>query len=219
MTTPNRRRLDIHDLVHELCDKHQHREYYLRRKKPRYHITDNPPLIVQLKAAATPNSSVESGAARPAASKPSAAIDAIDTLNRIDHDAATWIRRLGEDDAGNTIACIRQLHALTASQDRCGRRTPQRDTHGRVICCTYHRIEADIRRWWSWARVTTRWDLAPWQPDNTCPLCGERGSMRVRLVEQLATCVNDACRETWDDTTIGLLAEHIRAENHEDQAS
>lgn len=194
------RRPDIHDMTRELCDSTQHREQYMRKHKPRYHTTTNPPLLVQLKAAATPNPTVEAGTTRPAASKPSAAIDAIDTLTRIDHEAAAWLRHLGQDDPGNTIACVRQLAALAMSQP----------SH-------YRRIEHDIRRWWSWARIITRWDLPAWQPHNTCPLCGERGTIRVKINEKLATCVNDTCRETWDEATIGLLAEHIRTENHDTQ--
>lgn len=209
------RRLDLHDLVRELCESTLNREFYMRKRKPRYHVTLNPPLLVQLSAASTPKPSVESGAARPAASKPSAAIEAIDTLLRIDDQAAAWVRRLGQDDPGNTVKCVAQLGALAAGQDHCGRKTPRRDEDGRVICCTYHCIESDVRRWWSWARVVTRWDLPPWQPDNTCPLCGTRGSLRVRVVERLAVCTEDQCRETWDEATIGLLADHIRAENHE----
>lgn len=215
------RRMDLYDLVRELCEKTQHWEFYMRKRKPRHHVTTNPPLLVQLAAASTPNPSVEAGASRPAASKPSAAIDAIDTLMRIDHEAAAWVRRLGQDDPGNTIRCVVQVGALAVAQDRCDRASAKRDEHGRVICCAYHRIETDVRRWWSWARIVTRWDLPPWQPDNTCPLCGARGTLRVRAVERLATCTEDACRETWDETTIGLLADHIRAENHEgeEQAS
>jgi Zn-finger nucleic acid-binding protein len=48
-----------------------------------------------------------------------------------------------------------------------------------------------------------------------CPVCDVRRSLRVNLSLQTALCVE--CREVWDSTTIGLLAEHIRAENMEDE--
>lgn len=211
--TTIRRRLDLIDLIRELTEQHQHRQFYMRKKKPRYHTTNNPPLLDQLADAIEPKSSVEAGTARPATSRPSAALDAIDTAIRIDTDAARWLRHLGQDDPGNTLECVRQLGALAVSTDHCGRAKP----HGN--CCTYHRIESDVRRWWSWARIVTRWDLPAWQPDNTCPLCGTRGTLRVRVTEKLATCIDDTCRETWDDTTIGLLADHIRAENHDTQVA
>ncbi|MEV6413859.1 hypothetical protein [Kribbella sp. NPDC051718] len=219
MTGP--RRLDLHDLVRELCEETKHYEFYMRKLKAKHHVTVNPPLLVQLAAASTPKASVEAGTLRPAGSKPSAAIEAIDALMRIDRDAAAWLRSLGEDDPGNVIQCVVSLAAL-APQNRCARSKPQRDEHTKwVTCCRYHQIEVDVRRWWSWARVVTRWDLPPWTPDNTCPLCGTRGSLRVRVVDRLAVCAEDECRETWDETTIGLLADHIRAENHEgeEQAS
>lgn len=209
MTTA-RRRLDLFDLIRELTENHQHRELYFRKKKPRYHITNNPSLLEQLGDAIEPKASVESGTARPAASKPSAALDAIDTLIRIDTEAARWLRHLGEDDPGNTTTCVRHLGALAVSAEHCGRK-PRGD------CCTYHAIERDTRRWWTWARIITRWDLPAWQPDNTCPLCGNRGTLRVRVTEKLATCID--CRETWDDTTIALLADHIRTENHDTQVA
>lgn len=210
------RRLDLHDLVRELCEETVHREFYMRKRKPKHHVTINPPLLVQLAAAATPKSSVESGASRPAASKPSAALEAIDTMMRIDHDAAAWLRSLGEDDPGNVISCVLRLGALAVS-DRCERAKGSRGDQAWISCCRYHQVEADVRRWWSWARVVTRWDLPPWTPDNTCPLCGTRGSLRVRVADRLAVCTEDHCRETWDEITIGLLAEHIRAENNEDE--
>lgn len=212
------RRLDLVDLVRELTQTTQHHELYMRKQRPRHHVTTNPPLLVQLSAASTPKASVESGTSRPAASKPSAAIEAIDTLLRIDHYAAAWLRSLGEDDPGNVIQCVVRLGAL-AAQDHCIRSTPRRNEIGWVVCCRYHQIEADVRRWWTWARVVTRWDLPPWQPDNTCPLCGNRGTLRVRIAERLAMCSEDACRETWDETTIGLLADHIRAENHDTEVA
>jgi hypothetical protein len=211
-------RPDLHDMVRELCEYTKHRElFWGRRRGARYHVTENPPLLVQLKAAATPKASVDAGTARPAASKPSAAIDSIDTLLEIDSQAAAWLRALGEDDPGNVIRCVVQVGALAVSQEHCGRKAPKRDEHGHVICCTYHEIESDVRRWWSRARVVTSWDQPPFRPDNTCPICGERGTLRIRAEEQLAMCID--CRAVWDAETLGLLAAHIRAENHEDQAS
>lgn len=211
------RRPDLHDLVRELTEVTQHRELYLRKRSVRYHVTLNPPLLVQLAAAATPKASVDAGIARPSSSRPAASIESIDTLIRIDRDAAAWLRSLGEDDPGNVIQCVVRLGAL-AVQERCDRDTGKRDREsGWINCCRYHQVEADVRRWWGWARIITRWDLPPFQPANTCPLCGTRGSLRVRVAEQLATCTEDQCRETWDQDTIGLLADHIRRENHEDE--
>lgn len=213
--TTRPRRLELIDLIRELTQTTNHRELYIRKRAPRYHVTSNPPLLVQLKAAATPNPAVEAGTTRPAASKPSAAIDCIDTLNRITQQATTWLQELHHPNPNNVIRTITQLGALAPNVDHCGRRTPRRDPDHQVRCCTNHRIEADTRRWWTWARIATRWDLPPWQPHNTCPYCGTLGALRIRLADQIATCTNDDCRMAWDETTIGLLAVHIRTENHD----
>jgi hypothetical protein len=214
------RRPDLHDMVRELCEYTQHRELFWGRKRgARYHVTTHPPLLVQLSAASTPKASVESGTMRPATSKPAAALDAVDTLLRIDRDAAAWLRALGQDDPGNVIRCVRELGALAAGLHHCGRATPRRDENGWASCCTYHQVEDDVRRWRSWARVTTRWDLPPWRPHNTCPLCGSRGTLWVRVADRTAMCTGEGCWQFWDEATFGLLVEHIRAENHEDQAS
>lgn len=191
-------KLELVDMVGELCERTHHREpYFLTLTGPTlHHSTIAPPLILQLLDAVEPSSSAESGSgvARVAASRPAAAIDAIDTAVRIEADAARWHRMLRNDDAGETVDLVRRLLPFAL---------------------TDHQIAKDIKRWWTWARVATGWDRPAWQPDNTCPLCGVRGTLRVRVVEQLATCTNDTCRETWDSENIGLLAEHIKSENHE----
>lgn len=204
-------KIELVDMVRELCEPTQHREpyYVVLTGKTLYHATYAPPLMLQLFDAVEPSSSAEggSGVARIAASRPAARIDAIDTAFRIQIDSARWLRKLGLDDvSGDAVDLIRRL-APAAVGDHCHRPKPPPG------CCVHH----DIRRWWTWARIVTGWDLAAWQPDNTCPLCGVRGTLRVRLVEKLATCINDNCRETWDEATIGLLADHIRSENHEDE--
>ena len=209
---------------------------------PRYHRTVEPPLLVQLYQSVEPSSSAEAGTSRPASSRPAARLDAIDTANRIDNSVDVWLNRLditsvrvdrgrpageplteAELKLQDSIARLRHLASLGPSLEFCGWPAPHaRDPDtGRPRCCVSHELEADITKWWTWARVVTGWDTPAWQPANTCPLCGTRGTLRVRLDEQRATCVNDACRETWDSFTIGLLAAHIRTENndHEGTAS
>lgn len=191
-------KLDLVDMVRELCESTKHRQPYITEETAatRYHSSIAPPLILQLLDAVEPSSSTEagSGVARIAASRPAAAIDAIDTAFKIAVDAARWCRVLGVDDIDDTIPLVRRLlpHALQNKD-----------------------LAEDIHRWWTWARVITGWDRPAWQPANTCPICGVRGTLRVRVVERLATCTG--CRETWDELNIGLLAEHIQTENHENE--
>lgn len=199
--------LDVVDMVAELTRPHAHAEgYRLKVNKMivgRRHQTRVPSLIHQLQHASPSGEGVgRSGAYE---SRPVARVEALDALVRIDLAAARWIRELGEDDPGTTIDCVTLLGSLLPSADRCKKRRGGRD------CCTAHAIEHDIRRWYAQARVVTGWDTAPWRPDATCPLCGVRGSLRIRLEDRAAVCAD--CHETWDSTTYQELAGHIRAES------
>ncbi len=208
-------RLDLHAYITQLTRWHTHRE-------PRSyddggtrwtddHITQQPPLIDQvLGTVGTRGQGGEIGTTAPT-SKPTANLDAIDCGIRIDLAAARWIRDLGEDDPGDTIACVLQLHGLTASVHRCTRTTGRRG----LDCCTWHAIEVDVRSWWIQARVLSGWETASRRLDGTCPLCGVRGDVRVRYSSGVGTCM--ACHEVWGPDTIGLLADHMRAEAEEER--
>lgn len=128
-------------------------------------------------------------------SRPAARLEVIDAVTRIDREAAGWVRKLGHDDPGSTKRVLSLLAGLLPGVDARNR----------------HLLEDDVRRWWCAARVLSGWDAENWRPDNTCPLCGHRGALRVRLVERVAICAE--CGSTWVPSTIGLLADHIRAEN------
>jgi hypothetical protein len=207
---------DIHTIVRQLCDWHTHRQPYVHTADgttwETAHITQVPPLITQL-AEANP-ASTGAGAGKPA-SRPAANIEALDTLIHIDLAAARWVRDLGEDDHGDTIACVRKVYSLAASAHYCGR-TKAVIEDRKVVCCTVHSIERDIRHWWTQARIVSGWDTAAWAPNNTCPMCGERRTLRIRPDDQTGMCTG--CRETWDATNIGLLAEHVRLENGDEVA-
>jgi hypothetical protein len=202
---------DIHTIVTQLTSWHTHRQPYTQELSgityAAHHTTNVPPLITQLAQAQVSKSGEESG--NGAKSKPTAHIEALDTLHLIDRAAAKWIRQLGEDDPSNTIACIRKLYGLAANAKFCGN-TPKTQNR-QTICCDTHRIERDIRSWWTQARIVSGWDTLPWRPNNTCPMCSERRTLRIRSDDKTAMCVN--CRETWMSGNLGLLAEHIRREN------
>lgn len=215
MTKPET--MTLADYVRELTQPHTHREHYTTRRRGTWygqdHVTLVPPLIAQLAAGDIPSATAEEGPRAGFGSKPAARLEALDAVIEIDDQAARWVRTLGHDDPGTkidpktrrpipgsgAIACINLLHGLTASADPVVRR----------------QIERDIRHWWTKARIVTGWDSAPWSPDNTCPVCAERGSLKIRLLEQIGMCTN--CRETWDDGNIGLLAGHIRAESAQER--
>lgn len=201
MTRP--RGMQLADYVRELTEPHQHVEpHTIRGLKGgwigRRHITHAPALLTQLWDNDTPSQAAGDGPRPGFKSKPAARLEALDAAVRIDLEAARWVRDLGEDDRyTDTAATIRQLHGLAASADPVQRRA----------------IEHDVRRWWTQARIVTGWDSPAWSPDNTCPQCGERGTLKVRLGEHIGMCTNGVCRATWDESTIGLLADHIRVES------
>lgn len=204
MTDTDRRRMTLADYVQELTQPHDHTETYQTRSitgtgfVDAHYTTHAPSLLAQLWANDTPSANAEEGPRPGFQSKPAARLDALDTAVRIDLDASRWVRDLGEDDwHTDTAATIRQLHGLAASADPVTRAA----------------ITRDVRRWWIRARIVTGWDSAAWTPDNTCPQCGDRGTLRVRLADHIGTCTNDGCRVVWDETNIGLLADHIRAES------
>lgn len=173
------------------------------------HPSRHMPLITQLWQAGNQTPHDDEGARPGYASKPTARIDALDAHARIDAEAARWVRRLGDDDPEGTIGVLRHLKGLAAAlvRDTKHKRSP--------ACCDWHRLEHDARSWWIQCRVLTGWDSAAWRPDCTCPPCGTRGSLRVKLVAKTAMCVE--CKEVWDEHTIGLLADHIRVESESDR--
>lgn len=199
--------IEVIDMVRELTASHMHAEPYSVKVGEttfvRRHHTRVPSLLWQLEHV-TPTGNSDDAAGAGFQSRPAAWLESLDTLASIDVEASRWLRELGEDDPDTTSDCVRRVGSLLPSADSCGSK-PRRD------CCTRHEIERDVRRWYSQARVVTGWESPAWRPANTCPVCGQRGGLRVRLLDQSALCVE--CRETWDPTSIGLLAEHIRQEN------
>jgi hypothetical protein len=188
---------DLHQLVTELTRPHTQAAIYDHEDNgTSIHTTQAPALLDQLNdAQSTGDGTNGAGGYK---SRPAAWLEPVDTLALIDREASAWVRNLGDDDPNSTKACVLRVHGLWASASDDDKK----------------RIEGDVRRWWAQARVIAGWDSVAWRPDNTCPMCNERRSLRVKLGDQIAFCVD--CRETWDDTNIGLLAEHIRGENQDE---
>lgn len=214
--------LDIHDHVEQLTRTHTHREPYQHRNgltlQVFSHLTMVPPLLEQLDMADAGTKGEVSGSSG-YGSRPAASVEAIETLMLIDDEACRLLYRLGVDDPNQKIdprtslpvdgqrACtvkavarvIRRIHGLHPSQD----------------AKTRADIEQAVKRWWSHARITSGWDSPAWRPDNTCPVCEVRRSLRIKLADQMAYCTD--CRALWLPEEIGLLADWIRLENAEDE--
>ncbi len=200
-------------MLAELTRPHRHRERYAieigETRWSRHHSTRVPPLLVQLGSPDPVSGDTSRGGGYE--SRPALSIDAHDTLVRIDLAAARWVRDLGEDDPGTTVGCVQRLGALAASAHRCHRRKAARDkTTRKATCCTWHQLDDDVRRWWQQARIVTGWDTRSWAPDATCPMCGNRGSLRIRLEERIGSCVK--CHEVFGPDDYQSLADHVRGE-------
>lgn len=205
MTRPPQR-LELADYIRELTQPHTHREHYQYQVAGRGtwygqdHVVRAPSLLQQLEQSDTPSQATEDGPRSGYASRPAARLDALAALAHIDLQAARWITDLGEQPRSlHTLDLVLQLHGLTASAGLPARKA----------------ITASVRSWWITARIVTGWDSPAWRPDATCPQCGERGTLSVRLADKLARCSHEACGATWDSENIGLLADHIRAESDE----
>lgn len=207
---------DLRDMIRDLTTTTSHREHLGHRPQaaggPTTHFTKVPPLLDQLQWGDWTKGAGRSGAGYE--SRPAASLEPLDTLVWIDLAAARWVRDLGEDDPATTIGCVQLLGGLLPSAHRCQAHRPAVDPNtGEITCCTWHAIEHDVRRWWTQARLTTGWDAPAWRPDSTCPNCGERRTLRIRLEERIGFCVK--CRETWTpsgDPGYQVLGDHIRME-------
>lgn len=191
--------------VRELVEPRTHREPYRvwqNGQKPvlRAHESTHMSLLDQLREAAAPSRAGDATLGGAFGSRPAARVDALDTLadieRGVDDIAVRWFRL----DARHMVE--HDLRAIVGQLGRCDQETLED-------------IARRIRKWVTRARVVADWDSPPWRPRATCPLCAMKGSLRIRLAERAAVCV--ACGETWDSATIGLLADHVRAERADDE--
>lgn len=207
-------RMELADYIRELTETHTHHELYTVRLagqwQPRAHHVRVPSLLTQLANNDTPSAAADDGPRAGYASKPAARLDAIAALTDIDLAINRWIVDIGDQPAHlDTGRALLQLHGLVASADD----------------VTQAEVARDVRRWWTRARIVTGWDSPAWEPDNTCPSCAERGTLRIRLAERIGMCTyrgddrRAPCAATWDESTIGLLADHIRAESEAERVA
>lgn len=166
-------------------------------------------------------------------SRPAARVEVLDTLMDIDDQAGYWIDKLGgiipadpidpvlhrPQPGLGTVLRLRRLHGLHPSAEACGRITHSRAAKevdpSRPWCCDRGQLEGAVRNWWHRARIVAGWESRLWRPDNSCPVCEALESVLVNLVPPGDAFCKE-CHTVWDGSSIGILAEHIRAENAED---
>jgi hypothetical protein len=190
--------VDILAQISELTKHTRHVQMYEKGPETKVHRVTAPPLLWQLannhQGGATDNERSGSGYQ----SRPAARIESLDVLMRIDREASAKVRELGQDDDRDTVGLVQMIAGLLPGQGEAETRD----------------LETLVHRWYVLARVATGWDSPLWRPRNTCPVCQTLGSLRIRLSDLDAFCAE--CHTTWDRSLIGLLAEHLRQENGEE---
>lgn len=201
---------DLLAAADELTDPRRHVEVlsasywdHNRNKKHRTvrRVTTLPSLLEQLAEAVIPGETyVEGDGSRSGfAPRPPARLDAIDRLLAIEAGALRWVVSIGHTSRLDTVGNIRLLVGQAGTFDS----------------DTLAALHYEVTLWRTWAATVTGWLNPPWKPRVPCPICDRLGSLRIRLDRQTACCMD--CGEAWDETRIGLLAEHIRAEGERDE--
>ena len=196
----------IREAVEELVEPRRHEEPFTYRSGSTWitdrHVTQVPSLIDQLSDAIPGR--VGDATSRSFTSRTPGRDDALDVLALIDTEAGTWCQRYAKGPRRDTAGSVRALVGIAT-------RLEDDDLKDLRWNCT---------SWVALARVTTGWDKpAVAFNTNTCPLCGKKGGLRIRVdvsisnTDAHAACLN--CREHWDRSNIGLLGSHIRWENDE----
>jgi hypothetical protein len=200
------------DAVNELIQPRTHREGLNPDQAPLNAETGQPihgavvtrvaSLLDQLELAVEPSGSTSAGHRIPS-STPAARMDAINALLVIDTEVSQQVGIYLDSERSTISANLRALVGLACDLGP----LDQKDLARFAV------------RWHTMAAIVTGWEVPPRRLHNTCPLCEAKGSLRIRVDVNTGSgtglCVE--CQETWDESTIGLLAEHVRAENREDE--
>lgn len=148
------------------------------------HTVTHPSLLDQLAHALT-GSTAGMVMGGEAGSKPAARLDALATLERIERESAARARLEGLD-VLPLRSRLSRLAGVVPGDDR------------------------QVRSWWTAARLVTSWDTPPFAPRVPCPNeeCERRGTLRIRVEEQTAICVE--CGDLWPPEDMGRLADYVQ---------
>lgn len=161
------------------------------RLEPAVHTVEHPPLVVQLEFAVA-GSTAGASSSGGFESRPAANLEPLDALMVMRREVGAWVR----------IGLREHPGALAVDLARLSSRAHEFDDDDQ------HALDRDVLRWWVRARIATTWDAAPLKVFVPCTVCGVRGKIRVTLDPLAAACIE--CESAWDNTTIGILGEHIR---------
>jgi hypothetical protein len=194
---------EIADQVSELVEPRKHREPFWtwtkgRHRKLETHVTQQGSLLDQLRAQLPPSTSdsdtdapIGSGGAK---GSPPLAVDVLDVLMEIETGSTWWTADRLHRDLRETVEDNLRLLVGAAV---------------RLEDWVLKDLSRDVAGWYAKAATLTGWASPPFTPRAPCPLCGTKGTLRINPDQKRGMCVQ--CRETWDETNIGLLADQIKA--------
>lgn len=199
MTQPVDPHIQIGDNVADLTEPYVSRTSYLIDGRQHWHTLTMPSLIDQLTTTTEPTTGAGNDGHNTPGSKPTARLQAIDLLADIRFKVRAELESVN-------IAVTKQLAVDLRHLVGAPWTPPQAKTVARLT-----------GSWITAARYITDLEIPPKTPNGPCPVCDTRGTLRVRFDSWTAFCVE--CRAMWEPSTIGLLAEHIRAANGETSAA
>lgn len=161
------------------------------RLVPKVTTVEHPSLIDQLRDC-FPGGASGTPAGVPS-SRPAANLETISTLRTIATEARRWVSYGLRCDSGDVVS------DLVLLQDRAATIVESVDLSD---------LDWHVRRWWGRARLVTTWDQPPLKPHVPCDECGTVGSIQVRSEPTTAVCF--ACETVWDESTIGILGNHVQ---------
>ena len=198
------RHLSLADLADALCDPAPYVEripYWdaNRNRKHRVHRVTMPGLLAQMAELMLPGNDPDAGAGKPG-SRPPGNWAAIADHTMITLEVTRWCWDLRLDLRDTVEGNLRLLIGAVSDSD------------------VRTRLERDVRRWHRVAQHVTGWKTPPAEVRAPCPgwddtrntECGRR-TLRVNYQDAEAYC--SSCGTTWDRSTVGLLAETVRAYN------
>lgn len=169
------------------------------------HTSHHPPLLDELESnTTTAKVGVERYHSAPK-SKPAGRLDAVALLHRIDKEADQIATVISSRRIGTLRDRLSSISGTIADQDHITNKWAHQLITGWVIA----------------AKVITGWDTVPFTPDVPCPNveCERRGTIRIRVEDQVALCIECATHWTPDDILqlgqyVAWASEHLRGAKH-----
>lgn len=200
---------DIADTADALTEPHQHLEpvydydHHRNRRMKRVYATVQPGLLGALAEAVEPATKPE-GEGRPAGfrSAPPLCLEAVSRLAVIQLGVIRWCWSLHIELRDTTESNLRGLVGAAGNMDP--------DTQTVFL--------DELRQWRTWCAVMTGWQSPAYAPAVPCPVdgCAQRNTLRINLARKTGMCTH--CHATWDETTIGILADYIRTSTDKEAA-